>query len=755
MKVLLVLASRAKEVVSREQLLDEVWPRTYSGDAALTRCISLLRSSLRDSKDNHRFIETVSKSGYRLVAPVDELESEDRIEAAQPGRIRRVSKTVLAGWLVIAVIIVTAASYYLKSAPNVPESDSQVDPGVAGASAVSDFHTIAVMPFANMSGDSGNEYLSDGVSEEILNVLARVPNLRVTSRSSSFSFKETSLPLSEVATKLGVDSILEGSVRKFGDRIRVSVQLIEAQSDVLLWSETYDHEFENMLMVQNEIARAVTDTLQVALNIEKAAVSESKGRFTSASSEVHEAILRGRFLMAQRTQQSLEDAVVEFKNALSLEPDNPTVLSELAITYLLLSRNRYGSLSDAEALQFSQSYAAKALQRGPDSAEAHAASGFVSWRKGNSKLAEHHFLTALDINPNYAIVYHWMSMLQYRNLGKHEESFKSSKMSRLLDPLSIPSSTIHIQMLMVRGLHEEAAIELEKLKSISITSYQRMRGELGSLDGNWLVAALGQFEALLIDPSTTSARNIVPRELIHLGLIDEASAFDQVNNPLVLTLLNKPDEAVRVARLRLQSDPQSIWAKKNLARSYIYAGQADLARPLLEELWEKADKRAAVISAHFFTLAEGLALYTLRLADGDVAGAKEIEDAIHAEIQRARGAGISVTRRNGSLDFSEGAIRYLSGEKQQGLMLIKTAVSDGYWIRLNAPYLESLVSDPEFEPILAIQLATEKRERDKLLSIVCRDNPYQAVWQPSAKTCLQWEGSSQDFGEQGQGPQQT
>jgi len=747
MQVLLVLASRAKEVVSREELLDEVWPHTYSGDAALTRCISLLRSSLGENKDNHRFIETVSKSGYRLIAPVDEIEAENQIEAGQPERTRKMSKSALVGWFVTAVIIVTAASYYLKSVPNVLESDSLVEQVIDDTQSESDFHTIAVMPFANMSGDPGNEYLSDGVSEEILNVLARVPKLRVTSRSSSFSFKESNLPLSEVATRLGVDSVLEGSVRKFGERIRVSVQLIEAQSDVLLWSETYDHDFENILVIQNEIARAVTDTLKITLNIEQAVASENGDRFISHSTEVHEALLRGRYLMAQRTRQSLEDAVAEFNKALSIEPDNPEVLAELAITYLLLRRNQYGDLSEAEALEFAQTYAAKALQQSPDSAEAHAATGIVYWRKGDSKLAEHHFLRALEINPNYAIVYHWLSMLQYRNLGKHEESFMSSKMSRMLDPVSIPSSTMHIQFLMVRGQHEEAAIELEKLNSISKTSYQRMRGELGSLNGNWAVAALGQFEALLIDPSMTSARNILPRELIYLGLIDEANSFDQVNNPLVLTLLNKPDEAVRVAKIRLQSNPQSVWANKNLSRAYIYAGQDDLARPLLEQLWEKADKRAAVIGGHFFTIAEALSLYSARLADGDVADAKEIEDAIHAEIQRARQAGISVTRRHGSLDFSEGAIRYLSGDKQEGLKLIETAAKDGYFIRLNAPYLKPLISDPDFEPILAIQLATEKRERDKLLNIVCRDNPYKAVWQPSAKTCMEWEGSVQEFEE--------
>ena len=737
MLVLLALTAKAGDVVSREQLLEEVWPDTYSGDAALTRCISLLRSALDEDKDNRRFIETVSKSGYRLIAPVDELPSGSQSEATSAHSRSAASKVALLGWLGLAAIIVAIAAYFWKFAPGTSAPDEYQESPIDAAQSDISGHAIAVMPFANMSGDPANEYLSDGVSEEILNALAQIPKLRVTSRSSSFSFKESNLPLSEVANRLDVESILEGSVRKFGDRIRVSVQLVDARGDVLLWSESYDREFDNVLVLQHEIARAVADTLKVTLGIENTAVPDHQKSLTSTSVEAHDAFLRGRYLVAQRTRQSLYDAVLEFKRPLATEPNHAMALAELAITYLLLSAGEYGDLSSADSLNYGQFYAAKALELDPRMAEAHAASGIVSWRNGNSKIAEQHFRRALEINPSYAVVYHWLSMLQYRNLGKHAESLAASKMSRMLDPVSIPSSTIYIQMLLVRGLHEEATIELEKLKTISMTTYHRMRGELNSLDGKWANVILGYLDALLVDPQLARARVVIPAGLVRLGLEEEAASFEALDNPLLLIRLNKVNAAVRIGRERLQSNPKSVWAKKELAMSLVHAGQSAQAKPLLEQIWQLADNRPALLSVHFFTLRQALALHDLRMTDGDDSGAKEIIAAINAEVQRARVAGISVTRRSSSLDFSEGISEYLSGNKQVGMALITKAVEDGYFIRPDAPYFKSLIEDPDFDPILVRQEATQARERKKLLAIVCENNPYRAVWQPAAETCLE------------------
>jgi hypothetical protein len=174
---------------------------------------------------------------------------------------------------------------------------------------------------------------------------------------------------------------------------------------------------------------------------------------------------------------------------------------------------------------------------------------------------------------------------------------------------------------------------------------------------------------------------------------------------------------------------------KNLARALVYTGEKNEAKALLEELWKRANRRAAIVSTHFFSLGEAIALHNMRKEGGDDEGASEIIAGINAEIQRARAAGISVTRRGASLDFAEGLCQYLSGDEEPGLANIRRAVEEGYYINLAAPFYRELSKDPRFKPILRIQDATRERELQVLLQSVCRENPYADVWQPSTQTC--------------------
>ena len=162
---------------------------------------------------------------------------------------------------------------------------------------------------------------------------------------------------------------------------------------------------------------------------------------------------------------------------------------------------------------------------------------------------------------------------------------------------------------------------------------------------------------------------------------------------------------------------------------------------MLEELWDKSNHRVSLISPHFFTLREILALYQIRILEGDTSGAGELLRAIHTEVENARAAGIKVTRRLASLDFSEGIALYLEGSQVEGLRLIRKAVEDGYYLRSrdHGFYLGDLSEDPRFAPILQIHLATKAREKALLLAVVCEKNPYESLWRPTMETCAQRE----------------
>jgi TolB-like protein len=600
-------------------------------------------------------------------------------------------------------------------------------------------NSVAVLPFANMSGDVANEYFSDGIAEEILNVLAQVPRLQVTSRSSSFAFRNSELTLSQVADQLAVNSILEGSVRKDNDHIRISVQLIDAENDVMLWSETYNRTFDDLFAVQEEIALSVASALRISLDLDEADTFQTQRRLAPRKQEAYAAYLRGRYLLAQRTGRALENAVEAFGQALAMEPDYAEAMAQLAITYLLLTRRNYGNLTEAEALSQATPHAEEAMRLAPGNAESHAATGMVFWRLGQSRLVEKHFLEALRINPNFAIVYHWLSMLQQRNLGKYEAAMESSSLARQLDPVSIPVLSLRISMLTKRGLFDQVTKELENLRLISPATYHRARSSYEGLHGAWGNVVLGNLDALMVNPDATRAIFPIKFFLVLLGLESEVVSFGPVTRNATLRMLGRTEEAVRRAEENMLEDTESVWAQQSLARSLYTNGEIQRAAQILERLWEKSEGRVALVTQAFFTLREILALYEARTLAGDSFGSAELLRAIHTEVENARGAGIKVTGPLRSLDFSEGIATYLGGRKAEGLRLIRKAVEDGYYIRGREQgfYLGDLFEDPGFGEILEIHRATLARERARLLAVVCNDNPYESLWRPSGESCAE------------------
>ena len=285
--------------------------------------------------------------------------------------------------------------------------------------------SIAVLPFENMSDDPANEYFSDGISEELLNLLAKIPQLTVISRSSSFSFKGQNLDVPTIAARLNVAHVLEGSVRKDGNRVRITAQLINARSDSHLWSETYDRDLDDIFAIQDEIAEAVVVQLKVTLLSDVPRVQDT-------DPEAYALYLQANHLLGVTTPESLQEAVALFKEVLAIDPGYVPAWLRLGVTYDRLGSGRILPLEEAQELSF-QAFE-RALDISPSSAQAlNSLAWKLSRHRGDLVTAAHFYERALSADPSDTGIIGNISMF-LSSLGRMEDSIKFGEYQVSRDP---------------------------------------------------------------------------------------------------------------------------------------------------------------------------------------------------------------------------------------------------------------------------------------------------------------------------------
>ncbi|MEZ5423299.1 MAG: tetratricopeptide repeat protein [Pyrinomonadaceae bacterium] len=335
-----------------------------------------------------------------------------------------------------------------------------LDPSVAKAPLPSDAQSapsIAVLPFVNMSADGENEYFCDGLAEEMLNALTKINGLKVAARTSAFAFKGKNTDISEIAEKLGVKTILEGSVRKSADRVRITTQLINAADGYHLWSERYDRELKDIFDVQDEIAVAVVDALKIKLlGEEKAALLK---RHTQ-SPEAHEFYLRGLSHFAKWTPADFHKAIENFGKAIAIDPEYASAYAGVADSYTELS---FFSFSPIDATALAKDAATRALQLDPDLAEAHNSDALIKlYFDWDYPAAEAAFKKAIALNPGSAIVHMWYGW--YLGLmARFDESLRELRRAHELDPLSPPNNNAIGVVLLWSG---QTDVAIEQFKDV-------------------------------------------------------------------------------------------------------------------------------------------------------------------------------------------------------------------------------------------------------------------------------------------------
>jgi serine/threonine-protein kinase len=291
--------------------------------------------------------------------------------------------------------------------------------------------SIAVLPFTNMSGDPENEYFSDGVTEEIINSLTKLPDVKVAARTSSFAFKGQTVDIKEAGRRLGVSTVLEGSVRQSGDRLRVTAQLINVADGYHLWSERWDRGMDDVFAVQDEIAAAIKGRLQVARPASEATPSPAK-RPTS-DLDAYQLYLKGRHLWNHRDEASLTQSVDYFESAIARDADFALAYSGLADAFLLLGS--YGIIERDEAYAKAKAAAQRACDLDDSLAEAHTSMGQVLRRERDWEGEERAYQRAIELNPNYATAHQWYATL-LAALGRMDAAVREVRRAEELDPLS-------------------------------------------------------------------------------------------------------------------------------------------------------------------------------------------------------------------------------------------------------------------------------------------------------------------------------
>jgi TolB-like protein/DNA-binding winged helix-turn-helix (wHTH) protein/Flp pilus assembly protein TadD len=408
-KLLHLLASHPGQLVSREQLRQELWGSDtfVDFDQGLNFCIKQIRTALGDDAEKPRFIETIPRRGYRFIATL-----------TPPGTVAPRSGRV---WLAaLAVLLVLAGGAYLGWRRWRPQQ--------RGPARV----LLAVLPFENLSGDPQQTYLSDGLTEQLITDLARLQpsRLGVIARTSTMHYRGRSNPVSQIGRELGVSYVVEGSVRRADERVRISVQLIRVDDQTHLWAESYEQRMGDVLAVQAEAARNIAEQIQLRVT----PTAEHKLVQTrTVNPQALEAYLRGRQYWQRLDQAGSENAIREFQAALEKDPGFAPAYAGLADAYYALSNMR---VRPQEAMEQARAAALKALQLDSDMAEAHTSlalvKGFYDW---DWQGAEQEFNRALELNPGSADTRTWYGVL-LALLGREEESLAQLQNARELDPLS-------------------------------------------------------------------------------------------------------------------------------------------------------------------------------------------------------------------------------------------------------------------------------------------------------------------------------
>ena len=431
MELLIFFVQRRGQLVTRDDIVEKLWGKDVfvDVDRSINAAVRKIRIALKDNPDQPKYLETVVGKGYRFVGELELTGTPSPIREGPPGSSKpaavesqssRRSPRALP-WFAMFGIFAVAVSWAGWRWQH------------KSGSAPAEIRSIAALPLENLSGSADEEYFADGMTDELITDLAKIGSLRVISRTSSMQYKSSHKPLTQIARELNVDAVVEGSVTRSTNRVRITAQLIDAHSDRHLWAESYDRDLGDAVILQNQIAAAIANEVHAKLT---PAEDEQLARERPVNPAAYEAYLKGRFHFNKRTDADLQAALNYFNEAIAGDPRYALAYVGLADSYNILGSWVFTSVPRDDARSKAMMFAAKALEIDDNLGEAHTSLADAKllfdcdWKGSESE-----FQRALALSPNYANAHHWYAELLIDS-GRFDESLRESYKAKELDPLS-------------------------------------------------------------------------------------------------------------------------------------------------------------------------------------------------------------------------------------------------------------------------------------------------------------------------------
>jgi len=463
-QVLAMLLEHPGEIVTREELQKKLWPgdTLVDFDHGLNKAINKIRDALGDSAESPRFVETVARRGYRFLAEVNSVDRSGNRNVAelptpatrtsteeigiQPGKVAT-RKHVLAKPLLVVVIAAGVVAALAFLADRVRGRPRQA------------IHSLGVLPLESLSGDAAQDYFADGMTDELITNLGRISALRVISRTSVMPYKGVRRPLPQIARELGVDVVVEGTVLRSGNRVRITAQLIEAPTDKHLWAESYEGDLGDTLTLQNHVASAIAEEIRITLSPQEEGVLKNA---RAVDPEAYVSYLKGRYFWNKRTGESLMKAIEYFKEAIAKDPTYAQAYAGLADSYDLLGNSDFAVMSPQEAYPKAKAAAIRSLELDNSLGEAHTSLAFcLGYFEWQWNAAEQEYRKAVALNPGYATAHQWYAT-QLSLLGRFDESIAEMRKAESLDPLSLIISTGLANVLFAARRYDESIQQSRK-----------------------------------------------------------------------------------------------------------------------------------------------------------------------------------------------------------------------------------------------------------------------------------------------------
>jgi TolB-like protein/DNA-binding winged helix-turn-helix (wHTH) protein/Tfp pilus assembly protein PilF len=573
-QLLAMLLEKPGVLVTREELRARLWPQTVVDfDHGLNKAISKIRDILGDSAENPRFIQTVARRGYRFlgdVRPVStgevaaaplESASVDSTTLVDPAPATRRARRSVAWAMAGTALLLIPVGIWIRSTSN--------------HSSLSSIRSLAVLPLENLSRDASQDYFADGMTDELITHLAQIPDLRVISRSSMMTYKQSRKPLAEIAHELDVQAIVEGGVLRSGERVRINAQLIRVPADEHIWADSYEGDLRDTLVLQNQVAQAIADRIRVTMSTQLHAQSPR-----AVNAQAYDSYLKGRYYWNKRTIEGLKEAINYFKQSISIDPGYAEAYSGLADSYALAGDWGYGILPPTEAFPLARAAANEALALNDRLGEAHTSLAFVldlyywDW-----DAAEKQYELAINMNPGYAVAHEWYAW-HLLVLGHSAEGIFEMRRAESLDPVSPIIRSNVADALTVSHLFEESIRQSRKTLA---------------LDPNFAVGHFHLAEALVQEHQYEAA---IAEFQQAIKLSGHLAAFD-ANLAHVYALAGRKADALKIVNDFEARPDLNPTANASIALIYVGLGDLDQAMNWLNKAYDARFNPAILIRPTF------------------------------------------------------------------------------------------------------------------------------------------------------------